>query len=423
MNDVNLSATLPAPRRRPVLGWLAVATAVGASSLAAGGTSSGMLGAELAGTDSVAGVPIAAVVVGSAAGALLISWLTGRLGRGPSLAAGYLVGAAGGVVVALSARAGSFTGLVGGCILFGVANAAVYLTRYAAADIGGPAARGRSVGGILFATAFGAIASPLLLRPSGWVAVRLGLPPLSGMFVVATIICCAAGAALGAVSTVEAGDGTRPLRHAAGFETSAGARAETGAPTGAVTVAGTLRGRDVRRALVTMALSNLLMVGVMAVAPVRMAEHGRGLALIGVVISAHVAAMFLPSSLAGWLADRVDPGAVARAGMALLLVAGCLGALRPESGTTFMICALVLLGAGWNFGVVGGSTMLIRAVPDRLRVRAEGIGEVGMGFAAAVAAPVAGVLVASGGLAAVWLAVAVIGLIAVATPHRPGSRF
>jgi hypothetical protein len=52
------------------------------------------------------------------------------------------------------------------------ANAAVFLTRYAAEDIGG----GRALGLTLFATAAGAVLSPLLLGPTGDLAHVAGLP-------------------------------------------------------------------------------------------------------------------------------------------------------------------------------------------------------------------------------------------------------
>ncbi|HEY6690996.1 MAG TPA: hypothetical protein VI008_08095 [Rubrobacter sp.] len=34
---------------------------------------------------------------------------------------------------------------------------------------------------------------------------------------------------------------------------------------------------------------------------------------------------------------------------------------------------------GWNFGVVGGSTLLAASVPTQLRPRVEGLGEVSLG--------------------------------------------
>ena len=66
-------------------------------------------------------------------------------------------------------------------MLLGGANAADFLSRHAAADIGGPAAGGRALGTVLFATTTGTVAGPALLVPTGRLAQPLGLPRLAGL--------------------------------------------------------------------------------------------------------------------------------------------------------------------------------------------------------------------------------------------------
>jgi MFS family permease len=140
------------------------------------------------------------------------------------------------------------------------------------------------------------------------------------------------------------------------------------------------------------------------------------------VISAHIAAMFLPSPLTGWLSDAFGGRAVAASGALLLLGAGGVAALAGSElpGT---VAALLLLGAGWNAGLIGGSTLLRDAkVDSALRTRAEGLGELGMGAAAAVGGSGAGLLLAAGGFGLVGLVAALpcLLLLAVlaATRHR-----
>jgi MFS family permease len=86
------------------------------------------------------------------------------------LAAGYLTGAAGALVVVASAQVGSFGLLVAGMALFGAGNTASLLARYAAADLAEPARRGRALSTVLFATTFGAVAGPNLVEPAGALA-------------------------------------------------------------------------------------------------------------------------------------------------------------------------------------------------------------------------------------------------------------
>ena len=65
---------------RRTLGLLAVATAIGAVGLAAGGSAGALLAEDMTGSTAWAGVPLGVLVVGSAASALLISRRTSRAG-------------------------------------------------------------------------------------------------------------------------------------------------------------------------------------------------------------------------------------------------------------------------------------------------------------------------------------------------------
>ena len=118
-----------------------------------------------------------------------------------------------------------------------------------------------------------------------------------------------------------------------------------------------------RYAVLVLAGANFAMVGLMAIAPVHLMAHGHDLEMIGTVVSLHVAGMFLPSPLSGWLADRTSPAMVAAIGGGLLLVAAT-GTAVAGTG----VVTLVILGVGWNFGLVGGSALITRAVDPTLRV-------------------------------------------------------
>jgi MFS family permease len=388
-------------RERAVLGVLALETAVGSTGLAAGGTAGALLGAELAGTDAAAGVPLGLLVIGSAAAAPLISYSTARLGRAPSLALGYAVGVAGAALVVAAAATESFAVLLLGSFLLGAANSAVFLTRYAAADSVGPGVRGRALGTVFFATALGAIVSPLLLGPSGNLVEGLGLPRLSGLYGVAIIAFGLAGLILAAGTASGVFDGRPP----AAERSAGGAR---GVTRGELAVG--LRARSARAALLVLGAANFVMVAVMAIAPVHLTDHGHNLEFVGIVISMHVAGMFAPSPISGWLADRIGPLIVAALGFGLLGSVGFAGVVIDEQSGIAMSALLVLLGLGWNFGIVGGSTSLSASMTPRLRPHAEGIGEVAMGIAAGLGAPIAGVLVAAGGFSSLSLVTAAVAI-------------
>ncbi|MDQ3783905.1 MAG: hypothetical protein M3360_03365 [Actinomycetota bacterium] len=387
-------------RARPTLVALAAATLFGGIGLAAGGTAGGVLGADLGGTDAAAGLPLGLLVAGSAGAALVISRSTESVGRARSLMFGYLVGALGALVVVLATAAGAFVLLLLGSPLLGAANASLFLTRYAAAEVGGDAMRGQALGVVLAATAIGAVASPTLMGPSGEVARILGLPPLSGLYLVAAVAFPTAALVLGVTSSTR----TPRLAPAAGVPApDVGLRGVTRRH-----VVDGLRPPRTRVALFELATTNLVMVAVMAIAPVHLVAHGVPIGVIGVVISIHVAGMFAPSPMSGWLADRIGPATVAGLGSAVLVGAAVAGTLVPRNATAALSTVLVLLGVGWNLGVVGASTALVVSVPVSLRPRVEGIGEFAMGLAAAVGAPLAGIVAAVGGMMMLWVVGAAI---------------
>jgi MFS family permease len=170
-----------------------------------------------------------------------------------------------------------------------------------------------------------------------------------------------------------------------------------------------------------LAVANLAMVGVMAVAPVHLHDHGAGMGTIGLMIGAHIAAMYLPSPVTGRLSDTLGARVVAGMGALLLLAAGAVAA--AAGGRAGIMGALLLLGVGWNAGLIGGSALLREArISPSLRTRAEGLGELGMGAAAAAGGSGAGLLLAAGGFGLLALVAAAPCLLLLAALAATGGR-
>jgi MFS family permease len=372
---------------------VAVATMIGSLGLAAGGTAGALIAAGMTGSAASAGLPLGAVVIGSAAGALLISRMTRRADRITGLVLGYWIGAAGAAMVVAATAAASFELVVAGNLVMGVANAAVYLARYAGADaVRNHAARGRALGLVLTGAAAGAIVGPNLLGPTGDIAAGLGLPRLSGLYLVAVAAFPAAALFLAFFGRRS----RRPINDGIAYQDKPAQRRPRSAGRGS--------------AVFVLAATNLVMVAVMAVAPVHLVAHGRHLDVIGIVVSVHVLCMLAPAPLAGWLADRAGAPTLARLSAALLATASVTGAVAdPDSIVAFTV-ALAAAGLGWCAGIVAGSMMLADSLPHAQRPRAEGIGEVAMGIAAGVGAPLAGLVIAFSGFRTLVLAASAVSL-------------
>ncbi len=399
-------AGLAALQRRTVRVLIA-AQLLGALGLAAGGTAGSLLATEITGSQAAAGLPLAVLVLGSGVGAVAVTRVMERSGRRAGLAAAHLSGALGAGLVVTAAALPSWPLLLLGCGLLGGGNAAVMLARYAAADLSSH--RGRSIGAVVTAATVGAVIGPNLLGVTGSLAQVLGLPGPAGLFLLA--MPAFAGAALVLLVFLR----PDPLQVAR-------AASATPSPRGGG-LAVLLGDSHIRFALLVLGIANLAMVGVMAVGPVHLHVHGAGLGLVGLVIGAHIAAMFLPSPLTGRLADVFGGRAVAALGALLLLAAGGIATLAG-SDLAGVVGTLLLLGVGWNAGLIGGSTLLRDArVDPALRTRAEGLGELGMGAAAALGGGGAGLLLAAGGFGLVGMVAAapcLVLLAVVAASRRRG---
>jgi MFS family permease len=410
MSTPPLLPTLPLLQRR-TMRVLVAAQLLGALGLAAGGTAGALLAEHVTGSAAAAGLPLSLLVLGSGVGAVAVTRVMRDHGRRAGLTAAYLAGTAGAVLAVGAAGWASWPLLLAGCLLLGGGNAAVMLARYAAADLASH--RGRSISTVVTAASVGAVAGPNLLGPAGPLARAVGLPAPTGLFLLAV------PAFLGAAVVLWAFLRPDPLQVA---RASALPSEQPAAASGRGELAVLLGDRQIRLALIVLAIANLAMVGVMAVAPVHLQHHGAGMGTIGMIIGAHIAAMYLPSPVTGWLADRFGARVVAGLGALLLLAAGAATA-APGSGHLGIMGALLLLGVGWNAGLIGGSALLRDApVSPSLRTRAEGLGELGMGAAAAAGGSGAGLLLATGGFGLLGLVAAAPCLLLLAAVAATGRR-
>ncbi|MEJ3748952.1 hypothetical protein WEI85_37500 [Actinomycetes bacterium KLBMP 9797] len=271
---------------RGIPAFLAAVTALAGLGLAAGGTAGAFLATELAGTTSVAGLPVALHLAGSALGALLVSHQAGLGHRGRGLALGLLIGAVGAATVLFAAQRGSLPVMLLGSTLLGSANSSIFLIRYAAAQAMAEGSPGRALGVVFLATAFGAVASPLLLGPSDSAARAMGLPGLGGLYLVA--LCAFSCSAL----LLAGGSAPRvPLFGRAAHVLTSGVRHARGG----VRLVAALRTRTTLVALSALAGTNFVMVGIMTITPVHLTQHGTGHGAVGFLVALHVVSMFAPA--------------------------------------------------------------------------------------------------------------------------------
>jgi MFS family permease len=349
----------------------------------------GLLAYDLSGTESLSGVSATASTLGAAGAALVIARITAARGRRPGLVRGYLVGAFGAGLAIAAAVLGSFPLHVVASLAFGWASAANLQARYAATDLAPAADRGRALSTVVWATTVGAVLGPNLTGPGGAVATALALPALAGPYVFSL------ASFLAAASVQVVGLRPDPLVIARESEDRPVGRTETPSIRAALVTVRQLPAA--LAALSSIAAAHATMVGVMVMTPVHLEHHGATLQVVGLTISLHIAGMYALSPVVGWLADRIGRSGTALAGLGQLVAAVVLAALAAPVGSAWFQVGLILLGTGWSFCLVAGSTLLTEATPPGDRPTVQGASDLLMNLAGGAGGVAAGVVLAVAG--------------------------
>jgi len=367
-----------------------------------------VLAVAVSGSEAWAGAGATLTTLGSAAAAIPLARLAVAKGRRPALALGALTAACGSVVAVTAAAIHLFPLLLLGFALLGVGSAVGLQARFAATDAAEPARRGRDLSIVVWSTTIGAIVGPNLFGPGAVIGAALGLPELTGSFVIAIVAQLLAAATYFVLLRPD------PL-------VLAQSRPVLPAP---IADAGIVRARSTLVfAIVALGLSHATMVSVMSMTPVHLTDHGASLVIVGFTISLHVAGMFGLSPLFGWASDRLGRIQVLLMGQLLFIVSIFVTALG-EANNALVAVGLVLLGLGWSASTVSASALISDLVTGSERVRIQGRSDLVMNIAGAVGGAAAGPVLAVIGYAGLAWAVGilVLGVIGGATAVSQRER-
>ena len=401
---------------RRITRTLLAAQSLGSAGFLAAATVNAIVGAQLSGRPSWAGLPSATYQVGAALAASGWGHAMDRFGRRPVLALGLGAGVAGATLAVAAVAGASFSMLLAGLALMGSANSALQLARFVAAEVHAPAERGRAIARVVVGGTVGAIAGPLLTGPMGRLARSVGVDELAGPY--------AASAVLFLVSALVILAGLRPDPGRIGREmaraAAGGAPAEAARPLSLL-----LRQRGVRVAMATLIVAQVVMVMLMVITSLHMKDHHHPLGRIAAVISSHVVGMYAFSVVSGRLADRWGRGRTILCGATLLGLACLLAPLSPAALPLGL--SLFLLGLGWNLCYVGGSSLLADQLAPSERARTQGFNDSLMGAAAATGSLGSGWVFAAVGYGAMGVVAAAAALVPLglawrfACPARPAA--
>ncbi|MUM15618.1 MULTISPECIES: MFS transporter [unclassified Mycobacteroides] len=358
---------------------LLVSQLIGGTGLAAGVTVGALLSQRTFGTELLAGLPNAAATAGTAVAAAIVGSLSQRWGRRIGLAFGYGAAAIGSLMAVVAIATANAPILLLALAAYGAGSAATMQARYAGADLAPPKRQAFAISVVLMTTSVGVLLGPALLPAAEAIAARSHLPVMAGPFMLAGgayIVALIVITALPKVPRAHAPHTVEEPAHATG----------PGVRFGAVTICG----------------AQAVMVAIMTMTPVHMRHNGFGLSATGLAISLHIASMYLPAPLSGYLVDRFGSRSVGQLAALVLAAAAGAAVAAPGHSLAGTVISLVLLGWGWSLGVVAGSTAVTDAATDQTRPRTQGRVDAAMSVAGALAGLLSGLVVGAVGFG--WLA-------------------
>jgi len=410
--DAGLARTLTDPavrarHARRITSALFVSQSLGSAGSIAAATVAAIVGAELSGRDSLAGLPAAVVQIGVAVGAYLWSRLSDRLGRRGALTAALVTGALGATLSLVGVASGNFLLVLVALFITGSGNSAVQLGRFVAAEVNPRARRARALSTVVLGGTVGSVLGPALVAPTGRLVTSWGWSEIAGPY-----LATGAGYLLTAVLLFLA---LRPEPRLIGeFIALDEAGTHRLGPTRGLREL--LADASVRTAVTSVVLAHMVMVGLMQMTSLHMHQIDHSLANISIVFSSHTFGMYAFSSVSGWLTDRWGRRPVLAAG-ALILLASCL--LAPLSPALLPVAfALFLLGLGWNLCYVAGSALLTDALSPAEKGNTQGFNDLLVGGAAAGATIVGGLIMARAGFLAMGLSGAAVTAVLIAVVVR-----
>lgn len=342
--------------RRRLTFTLFAGAALGTTGYIAAATVSSLVVEDLTGRATLAGLPGAVAILGTALGTSLLTMRVVERGRRPGLVIGYAAGALGATAAAAAVALGSLFLLLAGMAILGIGHASNQLARYTGAELFPPDRRASALSLIVWAGTIGSVVGPSLLEPGGVLATDRGVSELAGGYLVALLAMAAAMLVYFVAlrpdpATLAVDAWTSPVLPELGDA---------------------LRRPHVKVALAALISGQVVMVVIMIATPLHIRHHGFDLGIVGLVMSAHTLGMFAFSPLTGRLADAIGRYRTILFGLAVLGVSAIMAASAPTDSTGVLLAAMFLLGLGWNLGFVAGSALLTVGFAPELRARVQG---------------------------------------------------
>lgn len=345
-------------------------------------TLGGIVGNELAPSRSLATLPMSVMLIGTAMTTVPASLLMQRIGRRYGFALAAVLACSGALLAAHALEVGSFVWFCAAAATIGMTLAFSQQFRFAAAESVAIARVSYAVSFILLGSIGGAFLGPEIASRSE--AFTPQTPFRAAMLANAALYLLAGGLLLFMSNKVVSVTDDSLIE--------ATPRPMRGVVTQPLFILAVVAG----------VVGYGVMTFVMTATPLSMhVMDGHSIKDTAEVIRAHAVAMYLPSLVSAPLISRFGPQRMMTAGVLAMLITVAVGLSGQE--VMHYWWALVLLGFGWNFLFVGGTTLLVHTYRPSERFKAQAINEFSVFGISALGSLLAGTIMVQLGWTAVLL--------------------
>ena len=363
------------------LGLAQILNGVGVAGTVAAGS---LLVSSITKSEGLSGLAQTTSVLGAAVMALPLARLTQTGGRRLALTFGYSVGVIGALLAIFGGANRSLFFMLLGVFMVGAASASGYQARFAAIDLATPENRSKNLSFVVWGSTIGAVTGPNLMEPSGVFASSLGLPKLVGPYLIAAFTLTLS---VTVIALFLKPDPYLTANKAA--EGSSVKKRET-----VRTALSHIKEFPIALfAIASVAIGHLAMVSIMVMTPVHMAHFAATLRIIGLVISVHVLGMYAFSPIVGAISDKIGRIKTIQIGIVVLIASALISGLAPQHDSFTLGIGLFLLGLGWSFTLIAGSTLLSETVSFEMRPSTQGASDLVMNLMGAGGAAIGGVII------------------------------
>ena len=341
-----------------------------------------IMATELSGSAAFSGAAATLSTLGSAFAAIPLANIAARRGRRYALGLGAGLAILGAIGMITAAALRSFPVELIALFFLGSANAVSLQARFAAADIPTSRPKAKDISIVVWATTFGAVIGPNLIAPGESLGVTLGLPHLAGPFLL-TILAQT-------LSTTVFWFGLKPDPLLLAQKIDSEKR--------------TLQRRKFREAIpivrqkpiaafavISIALSHMVMVSVMSMTPAHLSITGHSLSDVGFTISLHVAGMYALSPIFGLISDRFGARKTIILGQLILLASLAVSGFGANN-FSMVVLGLFLLGLGWSSATVAGSALLSESLDISEKPVVQGLSDSLMNLSGAFGGAISGTI-------------------------------